>query len=195
MSVFTLERREEVQETLLKVGIELIKEKGIRKMTISDVTAKTGIGKGTFYHFYSAKEFYVWDVIRYSKNEIKETINEVVEKNGGLDREKMKEVLRHFSFLRENNLVNFITADDEQWLKEKLPKEYLLNIPGEEEIIKAFLSCCRDRREDIDGCVLANMMKIMALAAEHREVLYEEVLGHTLELMVEMMCDYIFESE
>lgn len=49
MSIFTLERRIEVHEKLLEVGIELIKEKGIRKMTISEVTARAGIGKGTFY--------------------------------------------------------------------------------------------------------------------------------------------------
>ena len=36
-------------------------------MTISEVTARAGIGKGTFYHFYPAKEYYVYAVIQYSK--------------------------------------------------------------------------------------------------------------------------------
>ncbi len=67
MSIFTLERRTEVQEKLLEVGVELIREKGIRKMTISEITARAGIGKGTFYHFYHAKEYYAYDVIQYRK--------------------------------------------------------------------------------------------------------------------------------
>ena len=111
MSIFTLERREEVQEKLLEVGIELIKEKGIRKMTISEVAERTGIGKGTFYHFYSAKEFYVWDVILYSKNAIKKTINEVVDRNGGIDKKSFKEIIQQFSFCSNNNIINFITME------------------------------------------------------------------------------------
>ena len=45
MSIFTLEKRNEVQEKLLEVGVELIKEKGIQKMTISEVNVRAGIGK------------------------------------------------------------------------------------------------------------------------------------------------------
>lgn len=171
MSVFTLERREEVQEKLLEVGIELIKEKGIRKMTISEVTERAGIGKGTFYHFYSAKEFYVWDVIRYSKNEIKKTVNKVAERNGGIDRGTFKEIVGRFSFYSRANIVNFITMKDEQWLKEKLPEEHILDIPREDEIITAFLKCCKNKKENVNGHTMANMMKIMALAVESKEIL------------------------
>ena len=64
MSFFTLDRRNEVQEKLLEAGVELIKEKGIQKMAISEATSRAGIGKGTFYHFYSAKEYYVYDVYK-----------------------------------------------------------------------------------------------------------------------------------
>ena len=195
MSVFTLERREEVQEKLLEVGIELIKEKGIRKMTISEVTAKAGIGKGTFYHFYEAKEFYVWDVIRYSKNELKETVNEAVKKNGGLDRKTLKEIVERFSFCSRANIISFITMEDEQWLKEKLPEGYLLDIPRESEIITAFLNACKNKKKNVNGQVAANMMKIMALAAENKDILYENALKENLEIMVDTLCDYIFEKD
>lgn len=195
MSVFTLERREEIQEKLLKVGIELIKEKGIRKMTISQVTEKTGIGKGTFYHFYSAKEFYVWDVIRYSKNEIKSAMNEIIEREGGINRKSFKELINQFSFSNGANLIDYITVEDELWLKEKLPKEYILDIPKEDEIISSFLKCCKSVKKDVDGHVLANMIKIMALAVESKEMLYKDALQSNLDIMVQTMCEYVFEEE
>jgi len=193
MSVFTLERREEVQEKLLEVGIELIKEKGIRKMTISEVTERAGIGKGTFYHFYGAKEFYVWDVIRYSKNEIKKTVNEAVKKNGGIDRKALKELMARFSFCSGANIINYITMEDEQWLKEKLPAGYLLDIPRESEIITAFLNVCKNKKKNVNGQVAANMMKIMALSAENKDMLYEDALRENMEIMIDSLCDYIFE--
>ena len=195
MSVFTLERREEIQEKLLKVGIELIKEKGICKMTISQVTERTGIGKGTFYHFYSAKEFYVWDVIRYSKNEIKSAMNEIIKREGGINRKSFKELINQFSFSNGANLINYITVEDELWLKEKLPKEYILDIPKEDEIITLFLKCCKSVKKEVDGHVLANMIKIMALAVESKEMLHKDALQSNLDIMVQMMCDYVFEDE
>ena len=92
MSIFTLERRNEVQEKLLEVGVELIKEKGIRKMTISEVTERAGIGKGTFYHFYPAKEYYVHAVIQYSKEELKKVFNMNAVNNGGMDRKTIEQI-------------------------------------------------------------------------------------------------------
>ena len=49
MSIFTLERRTEVQEKLLEVGVELIREKGIRKMTISEIATAVGYSSASFF--------------------------------------------------------------------------------------------------------------------------------------------------
>ena len=195
MSIFTIERRTEVQEKLLEVGIKLIKEKGIRKMTISEVTARTGIGKGTFYHFYEAKEFYVYDVLQYSKEEMKKTWNELAEKNDGIGRNALKQILTQYSFHGENNIMNAITAEDEEWLNERLPREYVLDVLKEEQIIASILDKVKGVQGAPDAHVIANMMKIMALAVENKNILHEDVLDENLELMREMLCDYIFGEE
>lgn len=192
MSIFTLEKRTEVQEKMLEVGIALIKEKGIRKMTISDVTSRTGIGKGTFYHFYKAKEFYVYDVIQYSKNNLKRAFNEAEKQNGGIDRRTLTQILSSFSFHNDNNIVNAISEEDQEWLNEKLPKEYVLDVPKEEEIVGAVLKQCKDVKENLDYHVIANMMKIMALAVENKSILHEDALDENLLLMRELLLDYIF---
>lgn len=36
MSIFTDEKRKEIKTKLLKIGIDMIKQKGIKKMTIDD---------------------------------------------------------------------------------------------------------------------------------------------------------------
>ena len=146
MSIFTLERRTEVHEKLLEVGIELIKEKGIRKMTISEVTDRAGIGKGTFYHFYPAKEYYVYAVIQYSKEEIKKVINMNAANDGGMDRKTIEQILTTYSFNGEKNIVRSISKEDKEWLKEKLPKEYVLDVPKEEQIISALLRNVKGRK-------------------------------------------------
>lgn len=195
MSIFTFERRTEVQKKLLEVGVELIKEKGIRKMTISEVTDRTGIGKGTFYHFYSAKEYYVYDVLQYSKEGLKKILNENVAKDGGMGREDVEQILTLYAFNCDKNIVNSISAEDEKWLNEKLPKEYVLDVPKEEKIVSALLSNFKGVKGSPDVKVIANMMKIMAIAVENKNILHEDVLDENLKLMRKLLCDYIFGSE
>lgn len=195
MSIFTLERRTEVQEKLLEVGVELIREKGIRKMTISEITARAGIGKGTFYHFYQAKEYYAYDVIQYSKNGFRKSLNEIVEKNGGVNRRALEQILTLYSFDGENNIISSISAEDQEWLNERLPKEYTLNTPKEEELIPAILGSLQGVKGNPDIWVLSNMMKIMAIAVENKEMLHEEALDENLRLMRKLLCDYIFGKE
>lgn len=195
MSIFTLEKRTQIQEKLLEVGVALMKEKGMQKMTISEVTARTGIGKGTFYHFYPAKEFYIHAVIMYSKEGLKKSLNEIVEREGGINRRALEQILSAYSFHGENNIINAISAEDEKWLNEKLPKEYILDVPKEEQIVSALLQNFKDVKGKPDIKVIANMMKIMALAVENKYVLHEDVLDENLKLMREMLCDYIFGKE
>lgn len=195
MSIFTLERRNEVQEKLLEVGVELIKEKGIKKMTISEVTERAGIGKGTFYHFYPAKEYYVHAVIEYSKEELKKVFNMSAAKNGGMDRETIEQILSLYAFNGEKNIVNSISAEDEKWLNEKLPKEYVLNVPKEEQIISSLLSNIKGIKGNPNIYVIANMMKIMAIAVENKNILHENVLDENMRLMRKWLCDYIFGSD
>lgn len=195
MSIFTLERRNEVQEKLLEVGVELIKEKGIRKMTISEVTERAGIGKGTFYHFYPAKEYYVHAVIQYSKEELKKVFNMNAVNNGGIDRKTIEQILTMYAFNGEKNIVSSISKEDQEWLNEKLPKEYVLNVPKEEQIISALLSNVKGIKGNPNIYVIANMMKIMAIALENKNMLHEDVLEENLSIMRKVLCDYIFGSE
>lgn len=195
MSIFTLERRNEVQGKLLEVGVELIKEKGIRKMTISEVTERAGIGKGTFYHFYPAKEYYVHAVIQYSKEDLKKVFNMSAVNNGGMDRKTIEQILTMYAFNREKNIVSSISKEVQEWLNEKLPKEYVLNVPKEEQIISALLSNVKGIKGNPNVYVIANMMKIMAIAVENKNMLHEDVLEENLNIMRKVLCDYIFGSE
>lgn len=192
MSIFTFERRCEVQERLLEVGVELIREKGIQKMTISEVTAGAGIGKGTFYHFYPAKEYYVYAVLQYSKEGLKKMLNEMAAQDGGIGREDLEQILTSYSFHGDRNIINSISAEDEKWLNEKLPKEYVLNVSKEEQIVSALLSNFKGVKGKPDIHVIANMMKIMAIAVENKNILHEDALDENLNLMKKMFCDYIF---
>jgi len=59
---FTKEEREEVQEKLRRCGLKLLKEAGIKNISIRQLTAEAGIAQGGFYTFYKDKDEFVEDL-------------------------------------------------------------------------------------------------------------------------------------
>lgn len=192
--IFTLEKREEIKTQLLEIGIALMKEKGIKKMTIDEVAEQAGIGKGTFYHFFSSKESFVLSVIQFSKENIYRCINEIVARNGGIDRKSFEELLKRFTIAGNNNIISFMTREDEEWLKKKLPQETAFNPQKEDRIVDSIFRYVIGRRENINYHVVANIMKLMAIAAENRELLHQDALEENILLLQQQLCDYIFKE-
>lgn len=53
------EERTKIQEQLHKVGLRMFAEKGIKKMSIQELTQEVGIAQGGFYSFYDSKEAFL----------------------------------------------------------------------------------------------------------------------------------------
>lgn len=192
MSIFPIEKRESIRAAMLDAGIVFIKEKGLQHVTVSEITHAVGIGKGTFYHFYDSKEIFLYEVIRYSKEQIFQKINELVEENGKLTRESFQQLFAVFAVNNANNIISYLTLEDEQWLAQRLPDNMKNNPAREDEVIDIILSNCQGIQTNIDYRVLSNMMKIMALAVESKEYLYQDALKENIRLIQKQMMDYIF---
>lgn len=193
--VFPLKQRQQIHTELLKTGIQLICEKGVRKLTIDEVTQRVQIGKGTFYHFFTSKELFVYEAIMFSKEAVLKKINEAVEKYGALDRQAVDELLSHFSLLGQNNIISSLSMEDEIWLSKKLPPEYILDPPKEEKIVDLLFQNMKDIRSDIHSPVVANMIKIMAITVENRNFLHEDVIAENMNILKDSFLDYLFGRE
>ena len=66
---FTDEERGAVQEKLRRTGLALFAEKGIRGVSIRDLTSAAGIAQGGFYTFYADKEEFLADLIEFRVRE------------------------------------------------------------------------------------------------------------------------------
>lgn len=190
--IFTFEKRETIKMLLLEIGLALIKEKGIKKMTIDEIVEQAGIGKGTFYHFFSSKESYVLSVIQFSKERIYRYINAVIAENGGINKKSFEELLQKFSISGSNNIISFMTQEDEEWLGKKLPQEMALNPQKEDRIADTIFQHVIGKREEINYHVIANILKLMALAIENRQLLHQNALDENIMLLQQQLSDYIF---
>ncbi|MBQ8162580.1 MAG: TetR/AcrR family transcriptional regulator [Clostridia bacterium] len=60
---FTEEERMAVQEKLRRCGLRLFSEKGIRGVSVREVTGAAGIAQGGFYTFYADKDAFITDLL------------------------------------------------------------------------------------------------------------------------------------
>ncbi|MBQ9328636.1 MAG: TetR/AcrR family transcriptional regulator [Solobacterium sp.] len=60
---FTEQEREEVHETLRRTGLRLFSRKGIRGVSIRELSSAAGIAQGGFYSFYKDKDEFIVDLV------------------------------------------------------------------------------------------------------------------------------------
>ncbi|MBP5606682.1 MAG: TetR/AcrR family transcriptional regulator [Lachnospiraceae bacterium] len=71
---FTEEERVMVQEKLRRAGLKLFREKGIKGVSIRQLTSAAGIAQGGFYTFYKDKTDFLLDIIEFR---IKEKLSDM----------------------------------------------------------------------------------------------------------------------
>jgi len=60
---YSEEEKEEIKIRLRQVGLQLFREKGIKKVSVREVTSMVGIAQGGFYTFYESKEDFMLDLL------------------------------------------------------------------------------------------------------------------------------------
>lgn len=114
--IFSTTQREELRIKMLDAGFELIKQHG-DPASVEKITQAAGLGKSTFYNFFSSKEEFVTDIMEYQRDRVKQHFEQIL--NG---REKMtaaegKEYLKLIVFSR-NSIYQYLTAEDMEKLKQ-----------------------------------------------------------------------------
>ena len=72
--IFSEHERSAIQASMLEVGAELLKRKGIKQVSVEDIAKGVHIAKGTFYSFYHSREELLWDVIQVEEQHIVDEI-------------------------------------------------------------------------------------------------------------------------
>ncbi|MBQ8087472.1 MAG: TetR/AcrR family transcriptional regulator [Clostridia bacterium] len=60
---FSVEERDDILVRLREIGLRLYAQKGVRGVSVREVTAQAGIAQGSFYSFYRDKEDFLFDLL------------------------------------------------------------------------------------------------------------------------------------
>lgn len=189
---FTEGERQEIQERLIALGYDLIREMGLKKMKVSVIAARANIATGTFYHFFASKEAYVKALIDAQDEKSQAELASMLQNGKKLTLEQAIEWFRD-SFRPENNILMELTFDDWVWLKSHRTEDGIFSAMHDEQEAKRYLSYVDGIRSDLDVRIIINFFKTIYSMAENRETFIADVFETNIDLIFD--CIYHFCSD
>lgn len=119
--IVTEKEKEMLKEAMYVHTIQLIKEKGIKGLTVEDIIQSVGIAKGTFYKYYPSKEELLLHVIQKSEENLFQGVLAIDFSEGNF-RETVIKTLNEI-YLGEESIVLYLSPEDISSLLDKLPEK------------------------------------------------------------------------
>lgn len=193
--VFTAEEKEKLRESMLDQAMPLIEKYGIKHMSVEKITKQVGIGKSTFYNFFSSKEEYVSYALEHNRKKILDNMDKMFP-----DGKKMKPdqlMTMYFNtLLSDNSFYRNFTAEDEKLLYEAdKARGKDVSLERETYIAHRIMVHVEGVREDANIGLLANYIKLAALAYENKYMFHEsEFENMQIELKTRII-ELLFEEK
>lgn len=186
---FTQEQRQMIQEKLIAVGYDLIREVGLKKMKVSMIAERADIATGTFYHFFDSKEAYVKALIEAQDRKMQAELLPMLQKTGKLT---IEQAIRWFrdSFRTENNILMELTLDDWVWLKSHRTQDGLFSAAHDEQEAKRYLAFVDGLRPDLDIRIIINFFKTIYSMAQNRDTFIAETFETNIDMIFECIYRY-----
>lgn len=187
---FSEHEREVIKESMLKVGSVLLRKKGIRQVTVEDITKGANIAKGSFYSFYNSREELFWDIIKLEERQLLEQILSIASQD--LDIKTKVRKIFYDVFLKEGCIVFYLPQEDVEYVTRKLSPEILQSDRNNAyDLNKTILSLCHldESQESIE--VLMTMVNMLRFVSSSDIPQTEATRKKILSILVEAIVEYL----
>ena len=192
---FSEEEKEEIKRKMKEIGLPMLKDEGLTHMSISKLAEAVGIGKSTFYSFYSSKEELVQEILADNRAQFLETLRIGLNGRKKYSNEESKEIIRKM-VQDADHVYQHFSLEDEIALKKMSEKKGVpfIDLEKERRIIDFITSMMDGVKENLDYIVIANMTKISVFTYEQKEMLHASGFERTINEMVDLLINFIFEK-
>lgn len=188
--IVTEREKDLVREAMFTKGIELIRKKGVKRITVEDITNATHIGKGSFYSYYNSKEELLYSIIKKSESRMFERVEAVLSECINL-KERLVKALKEI-YLAADSIVLYVSPSDIELLLRKLPAE-----EADREALKSndyfsrTLSLCGIDESRCEMDVLAYLMNALHFVGSTDMSFGEQGREKALDILVHSIADYM----
>jgi AcrR family transcriptional regulator len=188
--IVTEHEKNMVREAMFTQGIELIRKKGVKRITVEDITNATHIGKGSFYSYYNSKEELLYSIIKKSESRMFERVEAVLSENTNLN-ERLVKVLKEI-YLAADSIVLYVSPSDIELLLRKLPGEVAdREASKSNDYFSRTLSLCGIDESRCEMDVLAYLMNALHFVGSTDMTFGERGREKALDILVHSIADYM----
>lgn len=187
---FSEQEREVIKKSMLKVGAALLRKKGLRQISVEDITKGANIAKGSFYSFYNSREELFWDIIKMEETQLIDRILSIAVQD--LDIKTKVRRIFYDVYLKEDSIVFYLPPKDIEYVTRKLPQELLLsNMENSNDFNQRILSIFQ--LDESEGCVeiLRTMEDALLFVASSKIPQTKTTRNKVLSILVEALADYL----
>lgn len=185
------EERGLVKDAMYDATIGLIRKKGVRKVTVDDITEAVGISKGAFYMYYPSKEVCIYEVLKQNEKALFARMEEIMQQDLR-DRERCAALIREV-MLSQDSLILFLSPADLEILLRKLPAEYReREAKKSDDYFKRSLELLKVGNDKMEAvAMLTDCLSVVA----SNEMFSERGKQEALDVLVMAIADYISKEE
>lgn len=188
--IVTEHEKDMVREAMFTKGIELIRKKGVKRITVEDITVATHIGKGSFYSYYNSKEELLYSIIKKSESRMFERVEAVLSENTNL-KERLVKALKEI-YLAADSIVLYVSPSDIELLLRKLPAEVAdREASKSNDYFSRTLSLCGIDESRCEMDVLAYLMNALHFVGSTDMSFGERGREKALDILVHAIADYM----
>ncbi|MCM3293553.1 TetR/AcrR family transcriptional regulator [Paenibacillus sp. MER 180] len=188
--IVTEHEKQMVREAMYTKGIELIRKKGIKRVTVEDITTAANIGKGSFYSYYHSKEELLYTIIKQNESRMFERVESILSEKVNV-KEKIVKALKEI-YLAGDSIVLYVSPSDFEYLLRKLPEGV-----SDWEALKSndyfsrTLSLCGIDESECEMDVLAYLMNALHYIGSADITFGERGKEKALDILVHSIADYM----
>ena len=171
-------------------GYQLLKQKGMRKMSILDIPRAVDIATGTFYHYFPTKEDFVYQMILYFREEITRSFSEQLV-DGSMDRSSFRAFLLNLVDTYRD-VFSLLSPIEQQRLMERYPLGRSNADSNEMTFSRRLITNLSGVQEGCDWRVFSNLLSGLSKLFSNRRAMYPDQFLQTMEIFVDALLDYTF---
>ena len=190
-NIFSEEEKEMLKKQMLEVGFALIREHGVTHASVDKVTESVGIGRTTFYNFFTTKEQFLVEVMQYQRQKGKNHLLQVLKDRDKMTVSEAKEYLRYL-MTGEETIYQYMTVEESNHISKTVPGAFIPDLAKETRTINSIVTHMEGVKENLEYGVIANLMKTLAIMQTEKEVFHKNEFRKTLDEVLELLFSYIF---
>ncbi|MDU5511752.1 TetR/AcrR family transcriptional regulator [Enterococcus gilvus] len=181
------------KQMLVDKGRALVYQHGIKKVSVDDVVASAGIAKGSFYHYFSSKDEFLYAIVYQIHRELFGRLKIIAERIKPLSSYERRQTIKAFSdqFFSSNDMIFFVKEQQEiQRFLLRYSKEKMAELETyEKQNYRDFFAILEI--EDKHPEIVQNYVHLLGFGMFHREVMIDTYLTETVHIMLDGLMDYL----